>query len=229
MNEILFPALGRTRAAHERPFDADARTARPLGGVRPLGGDPEASSRDAHEPEALLSGALEAERMKLARRVYVRLARAAIDHGTLWTASPTRSADSCALRGWSTSWRAKVPDRRRAPLRGAGRRRDRAEHLRARGVSLPEAEQPRLGQGRAGRAPALLEPGPHRPQQGERPPARDPRDEEGLPFYYLPDMDHGRKHSIFVPFFRAAGRDPPRWSRAWRRSPGPACSGASRR
>lgn len=24
---------------------------------------------------------------------------------------------------------------------------------------------------------------------------------EGFPFYYLPDMDHGRKNSIFVPFF----------------------------
>lgn len=24
---------------------------------------------------------------------------------------------------------------------------------------------------------------------------------EGLPFYYLPDMDHGRSNSIFVPFF----------------------------
>ena len=24
---------------------------------------------------------------------------------------------------------------------------------------------------------------------------------EGLPFYYLPDMDHGRRNSIFVPFF----------------------------
>lgn len=24
---------------------------------------------------------------------------------------------------------------------------------------------------------------------------------EGLPFYYLPDMDHGVKNSIFVPFF----------------------------
>ena len=23
----------------------------------------------------------------------------------------------------------------------------------------------------------------------------------GLPFYYLPDMDHGRRNSIFVPFF----------------------------
>jgi len=24
---------------------------------------------------------------------------------------------------------------------------------------------------------------------------------DGLPFYYLPDMDHGRQNSIFVPFF----------------------------
>ena len=24
---------------------------------------------------------------------------------------------------------------------------------------------------------------------------------EGLPFYYLPDMDHGARNSIFVPFF----------------------------
>jgi len=24
---------------------------------------------------------------------------------------------------------------------------------------------------------------------------------KGLPFYYLPDMDHGRKNSIFIPFF----------------------------
>ena len=24
---------------------------------------------------------------------------------------------------------------------------------------------------------------------------------EGLPFYYLPDMDHGRRNSVFVPFF----------------------------
>ena len=24
---------------------------------------------------------------------------------------------------------------------------------------------------------------------------------QGFPFYYLPDMDHGRRNSIFVPFF----------------------------
>ena len=32
-----------------------------------------------------------------------------------------------------------------------------------------------------------------------RPVIRAMRD--GLPFYYLPDMDHGRQNSIFVPFF----------------------------
>lgn len=36
---------------------------------------------------------------------------------------------------------------------------------------------------------------------------------KGLPFYYLPDMDHGKKHSIFVPFFGVSAATLPMVSR----------------
>lgn len=51
----------------------------------------------------------EAERMKLARRVYVRLARAAIDHGTLWTASADEIRRFVRFEGLEHLLEAKVP------------------------------------------------------------------------------------------------------------------------
>ena len=36
---------------------------------------------------------------------------------------------------------------------------------------------------------------------------------QGLPFYYLPDLDHGRKNSIFVPFFDTPAATVPMASR----------------
>ena len=36
---------------------------------------------------------------------------------------------------------------------------------------------------------------------------------EGLPFYYLPDMDHGRRNSIFAPFFGVSAATIPMVSR----------------
>ena len=144
----------------------------------------------------------EAERMKLARRVYVRLARAAIDHGTLWTASADEIRRFVRFEGLEHLLEGEGPTIVVAPhfagLDAAGI----ALNTYVRGVSLYQKQSNPVWdkavlEGRLRFSnPVLIA----RSKESDlRPVIRAMR--EGLPFYYLPDMDHGRKHSIFVPFF----------------------------
>ena len=143
------------------------------------------------------------ERESLAKRVYVRLARAAIDHGTLWCGSAED------VRSWGHFHGVEHllnPENRPvivvsphfAGLDAAGI----ALNTYVRGVSLYQTQSnpvwdEALLKGRLRFSnPVLIA------KSGDSDLRRVMREmKTGLPFYYLPDMDHGRRNSIFVPFF----------------------------
>ena len=146
----------------------------------------------------------EAERRALARRVYVRLARAAIDHGTLWEADQEEIRRFVTFEGLENLLEeaktgpviAVVPHF--AGLDAAGI----ALNTYVRGVSLyqkqsnPAWDEAVLAGRKRFSDPILIA---KSNASDLRPVLRAMK--EGLPFYYLPDMDHGIKNSIFVPFF----------------------------
>ena len=146
----------------------------------------------------------EAERRALARRVYVRLARAAIDHGTLWEADQEEIRRFVTFEGLENLLEeAKTgPVIAVAPhfagLDAAGI----ALNTYVRGVSLyqkqsnPAWDEAVLAGRKRFSDPILIA---KSNASDLRPVLRAMK--EGLPFYYLPDMDHGIKNSIFVPFF----------------------------
>lgn len=145
----------------------------------------------------------EAERVRIAKSLYVKLARAAIDHGTLWTADAKEIRAMVKFTGLEH-----LLDENNRPivvvsphfvgLDAAGI----ALNTYVRGVSLYQKQSnpvwdEALLQGRLRFSnPVLIaKSGDH----DLRTVMKHMR--EGLPFYYLPDMDHGRRNSIFVPFF----------------------------
>lgn len=143
------------------------------------------------------------ERESLAKRVYVRLARAAIDHGTLWCGS---AEDVRSLVHFHGIEHLLNPENRPvivvsphfAGLDAAGI----ALNTYVRGVSLYQTQSnpvwdEALLKGRLRFSnPVLIA------KSGDSDLRRVMREmKTGLPFYYLPDMDHGRRNSIFVPFF----------------------------
>lgn len=145
----------------------------------------------------------EAERVKIAKNLYVKLARAAIDHGTLWTASAEEIRDLVTFTGLEHLLNNEnrpiiVVSPHFVGLDAAGI----ALNTYVRGVSLYQKQSnpvwdEALLQGRLRFSnPVLIaKSGDH----DLRTVMKHMR--EGLPFYYLPDMDHGRRNSIFVPFF----------------------------
>lgn len=145
----------------------------------------------------------DAEREALARRVYVRLARAAIDHGTLWTASAEKIQKFVRFHGIQHLLEGDgrptiVVAPHFAGLDAAGI----ALNTYVRGVSLYQKQSNPVWdkavlEGRLRFSNPVLIARSH--ASDLRPVIRAMK--EGLPFYYLPDMDHGVKHSIFVPFF----------------------------
>lgn len=145
----------------------------------------------------------EAERTALARRVYVRLARAAIDHGTLWTGSAEEIRRFVVFHGLENLLNGDprptiCVSPHFAGLDAAGI----ALNTYVRGVSLYQTQSnpvwdKALLEGRLRFSnPVLI---PKTKGSDLRPVMRAMK--QGLPFYYLPDMDHGRRNSIFVPFF----------------------------
>ena len=145
----------------------------------------------------------EDERIRLARSVYVRLARAAIDHGTLWTGTKEEVQALVKFEGLEHLLNREnrpiiVVSPHFAGLDAAGI----ALNTYVRGVSLYQKQSnpvwdKALLEGRLRFSnPVLIA------KTGDN----DLRTvmkhiREGLPFYYLPDMDHGARNSIFVPFF----------------------------
>lgn len=144
------------------------------------------------------------ERQALAHRVYVRLARAAVDHGTLWEADKEEIQKFVTFEGLETllDTASKSPVIVVAPhfagLDAAGI----ALNTYIRGVSLyqkqsnPAWDEAVLKGRKRFSDPILIA---KSDASDLRPVLRAMK--EGLPFYYLPDMDHGVKNSIFVPFF----------------------------
>ena len=144
------------------------------------------------------------ERKALARRVYVRLARAAIDHGTLWEADKEEIQKFVTFEGLenlldnASEGPVIVVAPHFAGLDAAGI----ALNTYIRGVSLyqkqsnPAWDEAVLKGRKRFSDPVLIA---KSDTSDLRPVLRAMK--EGLPFYYLPDMDHGVKNSIFVPIF----------------------------
>ena len=146
--------------------------------------------------------ASEAERVRIAKSLYVKLARAAIDHGTLWTGSAEEIRNFVRFTGLEH-----LLDEKNRPiivvsphfvgLDAAGI----ALNTYVRGVSLYQRQSNPVwdealleGRLRFSNPVLIAKTGDH----DLRTVMKYMR--EGLPFYYLPDMDHGRRNSIFVPF-----------------------------
>lgn len=157
----------------------------------------------------------DAERERLAKRVYVRLGRAALDHGVLWEGSAEEIRQFVRFEGLENILNEEnrpliVVAPHFAGLDAAGI----ALNTYVRGVSLYQ-KQSNPAWDRAtleGRLrfsnPVLI---PKSKSSDLRPVIREMK--KGLPFYYLPDMDHGKKHSIFVPFFGVSAATLPMVSR----------------
>ncbi|MDO4936463.1 MAG: lysophospholipid acyltransferase family protein [Sutterellaceae bacterium] len=160
----------------------------------------------------------DAERVALAKKVYRRLARAALDHGVLWAGSREDIENMVKFEGLEnlTEPYAKgEPVIVIAPhfigLDAAGI----AFNLHVRGCSLYQRQSNPVWdkaalQGRLRFAdPVLIA----KSGRGEDLKAVIRAIRDGMPFYYLPDMDHGRKNSIFVPFFGTPAATVPMVSR----------------
>lgn len=145
------------------------------------------------------------KREQVAKRCFFRLARAALDHSVLWKGSAeqvrnfVRFDEGVVERIVSTDNRPLIviaPHFAGLDASGIGL------NLYVRGVSLYQRQSNPVWDKAAfdGRKrfsdPILIAKGTH---HDLRPIIRAMR--QGLPFYYLPDMDHGRRNSIFVPFF----------------------------
>ena len=143
----------------------------------------------------------DAERRCLARSHFQCFARSLLEHGLLWWSSPARVAKLVRIEGLA-HWQAVAgkPVIWLAPhfigLDMGGIRTS----LDTRVVSV-YSQQKNAAFDRAllhGRT-RFVKPALFSRQDGIRPVVKAIRD--GLPFYYLPDMDFGERDSIFVPFF----------------------------
>jgi KDO2-lipid IV(A) lauroyltransferase len=144
----------------------------------------------------------EAQRRRLARRVFRNMARGALDHGVLWKGSREDVQRLVQVDGFE-----RLHDPANRPLimlsphfvgLDAGASRIATE---IKGVSIYARQSNPvwdrwLAYGRARFIePVLIA------RRGADLRAAVRAMQQGLPFYYLPDMDHGDSNSIFVPFF----------------------------
>ncbi len=144
----------------------------------------------------------EAERERLAKNVYKHLARSALDHGMLWEGTKEEIQEFVTFEGLEN-----ILDNMSRPLiivcphfaglDAAGI----ALNTYVRGVSLyqtqsnPVWDEAILAGRKRFSDPVLVA---KSSESDLRPVIRAMK--EGLPFFYLPDMDHGRKNSVFLPF-----------------------------
>lgn len=147
----------------------------------------------------------EGELRAIAKANYVHLARATLDHGVLWNGSAQAVGKLVTFEGLE-----RVTDKTNRPLiivaphfvglDAVGI----AFNLHVRGVSLYQKQrnaawdEAALAGRRRFSDPVLIAKGEHR--RGDLlAVVRAMR--QGLPFYYLPDMDFGARDAVFVPFF----------------------------
>ena len=147
----------------------------------------------------------EAERRALARRFYRNLMRAALDHGVLWSGTRDEVAAMVRFEGVENITETVARGEHLIVIAPHFVGLDAAGiglNLHVRGCSLyqkqanPVWDEAALAGRMRFAEPELIAKSGH---QDLKAVIRAMR--KGLPFYYLPDMDHGRKNSIFVPFF----------------------------
>ncbi len=157
----------------------------------------------------------EADREALGKSLYHRLARSMLDHGTLWEGSQEEIRRFVSFEGLENLL--ENPDNQPTiivcphfvGLDAVGI----ALNTYVRGVSLYQKQTNAIWNEAflSGRKrfsdPVLIEKSENDLRQVMR------EMKSGLPFFYLPDMDHGPRHSIFVPFFGVTAATLPMVSR----------------
>lgn len=145
------------------------------------------------------------KREQVAKRCFFRLARAALDHSVLWKGSAEQVRNFVSFDEGVIERIVNMDNRPLIVIAPHFAGLDASGiglNLYVRGVSLYQRQSNPVWDKAAfdGRKrfsdPILIAKGTH---HDLRPIIRAMR--QGLPFYYLPDMDHGRRNSIFVPFF----------------------------
>lgn len=146
-------------------------------------------------------GLSEAERESLARRHFQAFGRSLVEHGLLWWSSKARVQRLIRIEGLE-HWQAVAgrPVIWLAPHfvgldMGGVRLTSEYRLVSVYGHQKNPVFDAILYHGRT----RFVVPELFSRQQGIRPVVRAMR--EGLPFYYLPDMDFGGRDSVFVPFF----------------------------
>ena len=145
------------------------------------------------------------KREQVAKRCFFRLARAALDHSVLWKGSAEQVRNFVSFDEGVIERIVNMDNRPLIVIAPHFAGLDASGiglNLYVRGVSVYQRQSNPVWDKAAfdGRKrfsdPILIAKGTH---HDLRPIIRAMR--QGLPFYYLPDMDHGRRNSIFVPFF----------------------------
>ena len=145
------------------------------------------------------------KREQVAKRCFFRLARAALDHSVLWKGSAEQVRNFVSFDEGVIERIVNMDNRPLIVIAPHFAGLDASGiglNLYVRGVSLYQRQSNPVWDKAAfdGRKrfsdPILIAKGTH---HDLRPIIRAMR--HCLPFYYLPDMDHGRRNSIFVPFF----------------------------
>jgi KDO2-lipid IV(A) lauroyltransferase len=147
----------------------------------------------------------EEKRIEVAKECFFNLSRAALDHGVLWKGSREQVLEMVKFDDGLVECLSNEENRPLimiAPHFAGLDATGIAFNTFVRGVSLYQRQSNPVWDKAAydGRMrfsdPILIA---KSDQSDLRPVIRAMR--QGLPFYYLPDMDHGRRNSIFVPFF----------------------------
>ncbi|MCL2022389.1 MAG: lysophospholipid acyltransferase family protein [Betaproteobacteria bacterium] len=144
----------------------------------------------------------EAARKQLLRQHFIVFSQSLLDRALFWWASPARLSRLLTVCGWENVVRAdKSPTLLLAPHFAGLDAGGVAVTMRTPGVSIysrqkrqPVFDQVILNGRMRFNQPVLIS-----RKEGIRRAIKAMK--EGLPFYYLPDMDLGRAESIFVPFF----------------------------
>ena len=145
------------------------------------------------------------KREQVAKRCFFRLARAALDHSVLWKGSAEQVRNFVSFDEGVIERIVNMDNRPLIVIAPHFAGLDASGiglNLYVRGVSLYQRQSNPVWDKAAfdGRKrfsdPILIAKGTH---HDLRPIIRAMR--QGLPFYYLPDMNHGTGNSIFVPFF----------------------------
>ncbi len=147
----------------------------------------------------------EAERRRIARSFYRKLMRAALDHGVLWSGTRDEVARLVRFENIETITDTVAAGEHLIVIAPHFVGLDAAGiglNLHVRGCSLYQ-QQANPAWDEAALEGRMRFSNPELIAKHGRGDLKDVirAMRKGLPFYYLPDLDHGRRNSIFVPFF----------------------------